>query len=216
MLYVAAKAPLAGEAKTRLEPALGPSGAAALYRGFLRDLAARFVDAPYPVSWYVAPGAWAELEPLVGAGWNGVLEQGPGDWTERQRTLFRDAAGRGERPVVLIASDSPHLSVETVGEAFALLEGHDVVLGPVLDGGYYLIGMNGWHDVLAGVGMSTATVLDEIAACCRSLGCSLALLEATFDVDVAGDLPRLRRALEDRADLPWTAAALAAATGGAR
>ena len=214
MLYIAAKSLRPGHAKTRLRPALGVSGAATLYRSFLRDLAARFAAAPFPVSWYVEPGTWPELAHVVGGGWKGVIEQGPGDWTHRQRALFRGAAARGEQPVVLIASDSPQLRVSVVARAFDLLERHDVVLGPVLDGGYYLIGMRGWHDVLGGIGMSTSTVLDEVVARTRDLGLSLAVLERTFDVDVAGDLPRLRRAVCRRADLSWTAAALAALPGG--
>ena len=213
MLYVAAKSPRAGHVKTRLGPILGDEGAATLYRGFLRDLAARFVDVPFPVSWFVESGAWTELAQVVGVDWSAVVEQGSGDWTERQRTLFQGAFARGEKPVVLIASDSPQLLPSVVERAFDLLEHQDVVLGPVLDGGYYLIGMRGWHDVLAGVGMSTSSVLDEVVARTCGLGLSLALLEPTFDVDVAGDLPRLRQAVRRRTDLSWTAAALDGLTG---
>lgn len=213
MLYIAAKSPLAGNVKTRLGPALGEAGAADLYRSFLRDLACRFANAPFPVSWFVEPGSWPEIAGVVGDGWSGVVEQGPGDWSERQSALFRGAFARGEQPVVLIASDSPQLPADEIVRAFDLLERRDVVLGPVLDGGYYLIGLREWHDVLDGIGMSTSAVLDEIVTRSRGLGLSLALLEPTFDVDVAADLPLLRRATQERADLSWTAAALNELTG---
>ncbi|MBI2323280.1 MAG: hypothetical protein HYU88_14575, partial [Chloroflexi bacterium] len=66
VLYIAAKAPRVGFAKTRLGEAVGQAQAVALYAAFLRDLAARFADAPFPVGWYVTPpDAWSEIAPLV-------------------------------------------------------------------------------------------------------------------------------------------------------
>lgn len=49
--YFAAKAPRAGLAKTRLACSIGNAAALDLYRGFLRDLAARFASAPFPFGW---------------------------------------------------------------------------------------------------------------------------------------------------------------------
>lgn len=213
VLYIAAKAPRVGTAKTRLGRAIGHEAAVELYRAFLRDLAARFAAAPFPVGWYVTPAdAWLELAPLVGAvgAARRVLVQGAGDWTERQSALFEGAAGRGEEQVVLIASDSPQVTVEVVGQAFRALERHDLVFGPVYDGGYYLIGMRGWHDVLRGIPMSTGTVLEQIEARARREWLAVGRVDVTFDVDEVDDLLRLRAAARARPDLQATRAALAA------
>jgi len=210
-LYIAAKAPLPGYAKTRLAADIGEEGALELYRAFLRDLAARFASGPFALSWYVTPpGAWAEIAPLLGESAVGarVLTQPPGDWTERQRSLFRQAAANGESRVVLIASDSPQARLEVVVDAFRQLDSHDVVLGPVLDGGYWLIGMRGWHDVLSGIAMSTPGVLDRIVGRAEAGGLSVARVESTFDVDEVGDLAALVHALPGRHDLGATSAAL--------
>ncbi len=211
-VYVAARAPRVGEVKTRLGCAIGQAGAVMLYQAFLRDLAARFARAPFRLGWYVTPpDAWPELAPLVGPAGTPtrVLAQGAGDWTERQRDLFRGAAARGEERTILIASDSPHVSVEAVSRALAALDQHELVLGPVYDGGYYLIGMRGWHDVLADIRMSTNSVFGDIVARAHGLGLSVGQVVATFDVDVVDDL-RYLRAVARRADLAATAAALAA------
>ena len=210
-LYIAAKAPLPGQAKTRLAAEIGEEGALELYRAFLRDLAARFATGPFALSWYVTPpGAWAEIAPLLGAHAADarVVIQPAGDWTERQRSLFRRAAANGERRVVLIASDSPQIRLEEVAEAFRQLDSHDIVLGPVLDGGYWLIGMRGWHDVLSGIAMSTPGVLGGIVARAQASGLSVAQVESTFDVDEVGDLAALVHALHGRHDLDATRAAL--------
>lgn len=206
-LYIAAKGPWPGSVKTRLAGAVGAEAAASLYRGFLIDLALRFAGAPFPVSWLVTPdGACREVAALVGAERTRVVAQGAGDWTERQRRLLRRAGRSG--PVVLIASDSPQLEVGVVTEAFRLLDAHDLALGPVLDGGYYLIGMRRWVDVLAGIAMSTATVLEQVAAQARAAGLSVGWLPPTFDVDEVDDLRRLRSAVRGRSDLRATRAAL--------
>ncbi|MCP9487254.1 MAG: TIGR04282 family arsenosugar biosynthesis glycosyltransferase [Gaiellaceae bacterium MAG52_C11] len=206
-LTIAAKAPLAGHVKTRLAAAIGDAAAAELYGAFLRDLAARFPEA----AWFVSPLAeWEKATDCYLGRSALLLEQPPGDWTERQRAFFRGAAARGEERSVLVASDSPQLPGAIVAEAFALLDRHELVLGPVTDGGYYLIGMRGWHDVLAGVAMSTSSVLGELVSGARAQGLRVALVEPTYDVDEVEDLELLALDAAMRDDLPATRAALAA------
>jgi rSAM/selenodomain-associated transferase 1 len=207
-LWVIARAPRVGFAKTRLGRTIGHEQAIILYRAFLQDLAARFSDSPFAPGWYVTPpDAWPEISPLTGES-GSILLQGDGDLTERQRELFLGATSRSERRTVLIASDSPHLTVEVVEEAFRLLHRQDLVFGPTYDGGYYLIGMRGYHDVLKGTLMSMGTELDGIIARARLLELSVGLLEPTFDVDVVEDLKHLRPLALERPDLAATRDAL--------
>ena len=207
-LYVIARAPRVGFAKTRLGRTIGHERAISLYRAFLRDLAARFSNSPFAPGWYVTPpDAWPEISVLTGET-NRVLFQRDGNLTERQRDLFAGARALGEVKTVLIASDSPHLSVEVVEEAFRVLDRRNLVFGPTFDGGYYLIGMRGYHDVMGGTPMSVGTELDGLLARARLLGLSVGLLEPTFDVDVAEDLRHLRPLALARPDLAATRNAL--------
>ena len=200
VVYIAAKAPRPGFVKTRLARTIGEQWAVALYRAFLSDLSARFErqDLPFEVGWYVTPpGAWAEVAQQLGTRARDalVLEQEEGlDWTERQSALFRGAQERGEDKTMLLASDSPHLSVDTVRSAFDELDRHDLVLGPTFDGGYYLIGTcaRDWREeVLEGIRMSESSVLEEIVERAHGLRLSVRALEATFDVDELEDLHKL-------------------------
>ncbi len=203
-LWVIARAPRVGFAKTRLGRTIGHEQAIILYRAFLQDLAARFSNSPFEPGWYVTPpDAWPEISPLTGEP-EKVLLQGDGDLTERQRELFWGAAGRGEKRTVLIASDSPQLGVEVVEEAFRLLDRQDLVFGPTYDGGYYLIGMRGYHDVLRETSMSVGTELDGLIARARLMGLSVGLLESTFDIDVVDDLDHLLPLALERPDLRTT------------
>ena len=218
VLYVAARAPRSGFTKTRLGQAIGDEQATLLYAAFISDLAARLAGLPFTVGWYVTPkDAWDDLAPLIGTSFGHdeysgragpVLVQGRGDWATRQQQLFREAPNRGETRTILIASDSPHLDVTEVVEAFELLVGYDLVLGPTFDGGYYLVGMRGPREILDGVEMSTGTVLAEIVERAERLGLSVAFIRPTFDVDEAGDLARLAEVVRHRDDLPATRAAL--------
>lgn len=212
VLYFAAKAPRPGFAKTRLGKTIGDEAALALYRAFIKDLSSRFSTARFQVGWYVAPAdAWPDLVPLIHRSAEGhrVVVQPSGDWAHRQAALFRGAADRGEDRTVLAATDSPQLTVEVVESAFSLLWTRDVVLGPVHDGGYYLIGMRGWNDILSDVAMSTATAFEQIVERSRRAGLSLGLVEMTFDIDEQTDLVELQRVAHERDDLPATRTALA-------
>ena len=96
-----------------------------------------------------------------------------------------------------------------VEEAFRLLDRQDLVFGPTYDGGYYLIGMRGYHDVLRDTPMSVGTELDGLVSRARLLGLVGGPLEPTFDVDVVEDLRHLRPLVLERPDLAATRDALA-------
>jgi uncharacterized protein len=217
LLLIAARAPVAGETKTRLGKSIGMERAAILYEAFLRDLAVRLtVDGDaYDIGWTHSPPEidfrpWLDrIGATIGPGVHVVPQEGP-DWGARQDYLLRWAHEQGYERSVLIASDSPHLEGAVIRQAFAELSTHDVVMGRVLDGGYYLVGLNGYSEVLHDVPMSTSSAADALVARAAALGCSLAELPATFDVDTAADLAHLVRTLApDGGNSPATWEALA-------
>lgn len=213
MLYIAARAPRPGFTKTRLGRAIGAEAAAALYAAFLADLAHRFQIAPFGVGWFVTPpDAWPEIAAVVPSDANRpvVIPQPAGDWATRQHALFAGMACRREQRTILIASDSPQIELEQLQHAFDLLEERDLVLGPVHDGGYYLIGMRAASTatLLDDLPMSDGAVLSRLSARARARGYSIGLAESTYDVDAIADLELLCRDAWRRDDLSATRAAL--------
>ncbi|MGB3330393.1 MAG: DUF2064 domain-containing protein [Thermomicrobiales bacterium] len=204
LLMIAARAPVAGETKTRLGRVIGMERAALLYRAFLVDLAARFTPnggTPlYDLAWTHSPpevdfaGVLAEVTGREAGTERFIPQDGP-DWGVRQANLLRRAHALGYPLAILIASDSPHLTRETIEEAFAALHGSDVVMGRVRDGGYYLIGQHmagrGYVDVLSRVPMSTASAADGVVAMATAQGLRVAEPAPTFDIDEVDDLDRL-------------------------
>ncbi|MGA7671848.1 MAG: TIGR04282 family arsenosugar biosynthesis glycosyltransferase [Nitrolancea sp.] len=212
-LYIAARAPRPGFTKTRLGRVIGHESAASIYAAFLTDLAARFASAPFDTGWYITPpDAWPEINTVLPHPRRSasVIPQPDGDWTCRQRALFSGMQRRAESRTVLIASDSPHLPIDHVTDAFELLRSRDLVFGPVEDGGYYLIGMSSPRAtaVLDDVRMSTGDVLERLIERAKSLRLSVGLVSPTFDIDQADDLHKLIHEIAGRSDLAATSKAL--------
>ena len=220
LLLIAAREPTPGMTKTRLGASIGMEHAAELYAAFLVDLAARFTPDPasdwdFDLGWAYTPAGtdFAGVLRRIGCAApppavQFVLQHGE-DWGQRQAHLLRWGPAHGYARTVLIASDSPQLALPTVRLAFAVLEMGDVALGRTIDGGYYLIGMRGYHDILTGVPMSTSSAADALVARVTRLGLRLVELPETFDIDEERDLHLLRVALApDGAAAPATWAAL--------
>lgn len=114
--------------------------------------------------------------------------QQSGDLGQRMLAAFELAFEQGARKAVIIGSDCPELTGATLQQAFDLLDTSDFVLGPVPDGGYYLLGMKELEpSVFHGIDWSTESVraktLEKIAAA----GKSVALLPLLADVDTEDD-----------------------------
>ena len=91
---------------------------------------------------------------------------------------------------VLLGSDHPTVSGETLIAAVTALEAGDAVLGPTLDGGYYLVGMRATPPpgLFSGITWSTERVLVETLARMRDVGLKPVLLPPWYDVDTVQDL----------------------------
>ncbi|MGC4190505.1 MAG: DUF2064 domain-containing protein [Thermomicrobiales bacterium] len=217
LLLIAARNPVAGETKTRLGATIGMACAAQLYGTFLHDLVDRFMtaDLSYDLGWAYTPESHPfrvtieriqpdrELDHV-----HFVMQEGS-DWAARQAMLLRWGAEQGYAATVLTASDSPQMTRAMVDDAFAGLDAADVVVGRVHDGGYYLIGVRGFLDVVTGVPMSTTTAARDLISQARRRGLDVATIESTFDIDVEADLRLLADLCEsDPGAAPMTCKAL--------
>lgn len=118
--------------------------------------------------------------------------QSPGDLGERMEAAFKKAFEAGASKVAIIGSDCPELSGEVLEQAFALLDSNDFVLGPVPDGGYYLIGMRAFDpSVFQGIEWSTESVREKTLEKIASAGKSCAFLPLLTDVDTEEDWRKL-------------------------
>lgn len=142
-LLILSKAPDPGAVKTRLIPLLGAAGAARLYAGLLHDCLERLARAGLcPVELWCAPGQDHPFFRDCRDRYRVTLHEQPaGDLGVRMAHALATAL-HGCRSAILVGADCPGLTAADIEESLQALEqGMDVVLGPAMDGGYYLIGM---------------------------------------------------------------------------
>jgi rSAM/selenodomain-associated transferase 1 len=187
-VIVMARAAVPGAAKTRLVPALGPERAAALQR-HLTELALRRVQAAGAVAELWIAGTIDALTDELAATYQAEVRQQPeGDLGERMLAALTDAHRRG-RPGVLIGTDCPAQQPSDLEQAWRLLESHDVVLQPALDGGYVLIGMVAPQPaLLRGIHWGSDTVLAQTRSHCAALALRCAELQPLPDLDRPDDM----------------------------
>lgn len=203
-IAILAKAPVPGYAKTRLIPALGAEGAAALQAAMLQRTLATAQAAQSmgvgmgmeigPVTLWCAPDSAHPA--FVEATAHGVqlAIQPVGDIGERMlaavRTTLQSAGAPGG--CIVIGTDCPALTPGHLCRAAEALATHDAVVIPAEDGGYVLLGLRQATAALfSGMAWSTPQVMAQTRARLAAAGLRHAEFSPLFDVDRSSDLPRL-------------------------
>lgn len=188
---VLAKPPVPGRVKTRLADALTHPGCARLARAQLeRTLRVAAESGIGPVTLRVAGGPWHPyLRDRARVHGAGLASQRGADLGERMAHAVR-ASLDGRAGVVLLGTDCPGLMAGDLrAAAERLAAGTDVVLGPALDGGYYLAGVRRaipamFRSMNWGAGDVLQTTLRSLARA----GHTVSLLDSRSDLDRPADL----------------------------
>lgn len=198
VLLVFARWPEPGRAKTRLIPALGAGGAAALHRELVEHTLSTArttrrlagcrlevcIDGASPDAFQRWLGGDVAFTPQGGGSLGDRLAAATARWFEA-----------GAARVVVIGTDSPDLTPFHIRDALAALDDHDAAIGPALDGGYYLLALRRpVPELFDGVPWGEPEVLTETLARARGARLAVALLPPLADVDRPGDLAVWERA----------------------
>ena len=202
-IAIMAKAPVPGLAKTRLAPALGAAGAAALAERLLRHAVAQAAGAaPGRVTLWAAPDTthpvFVDLAQRHGL--RLAVQPATADLGARMAAVFAEGDAAGPGAQLLMGSDIPALCSQTLRRAAAALQDHAVVFVPALDGGYALVGLRhgaearhpGLHAALfRQMVWSTAQVMAQTRERLAALGVVATELPAVPDIDEPADLAHL-------------------------
>ncbi len=183
-VLILAKAPQVGQVKTRLCPPLTPDQASAFHGAMLRDtltLVRSFASGRYLA--YSGDRLWFDAHC---PDFYLFAQQGEDLALRLHHSL--DFVLRWQQPVICIGSDSPQLSLSVLQKAQVLLQRHPVVMGPALDGGYYLIGLRQFQPLFLGMPMSTPGLRAATEERCRTLGLSIGYLDTLRDLDTWEDV----------------------------
>ena len=182
-LGVFVRSPVAGEVKTRLKPVASADQARDLYLAFLADLFERLRESKHRPVVFLAGERTPDLDSVLDPHWE-VVAQVDGSLGDRLTAAFAHLLRVPGDRAVIIGSDSPDLPLPYLKRAFQALKHRDVVLGPAVDGGYYLIGLRQAAPALfRGVAWGTPTVFEQTLATIEREHLTLALAPPWYDVD---------------------------------
>ncbi|MGD2119592.1 MAG: TIGR04282 family arsenosugar biosynthesis glycosyltransferase [Chromatiales bacterium] len=191
-ILIFARAPVAGQVKTRLAADIGAERAAQLYRELLQHTLEVAVAARLcPVVCYCDPDCqheffqeWRERGVLL-------ADQQGDDLGERmQHALQQQLQEAGH--AVLVGSDCPVLQQRHLQLAFDGLQDRQAVIAGAEDGGYALIGLKSApREIFSGIEWSGSGVLQQTLQRFRQLSWQWRELETLWDVDRLEDLQRL-------------------------
>lgn len=188
-LIIFTRYPEAGKVKTRLTPALGKAGAAALHGEMVEQTIgqARFFEGEIEVRF--TGGSYQLMNKWLGKGLLFREQQGA-SLGERLSNALVEAFAEGKKKVVIIGTDCPGLTVDHINTAFRKLDRSDLVIGPAMDGGYYLIGLvKHYKELFREISWGSDHVYRQTMDAAAELGLRTARLEYLADVDQPEDLP---------------------------
>ena len=186
-IAILSRAPVPGQTKTRLIPALDAEGAADLHRRFLHATVRTALQANLgPITLWCTPDtshpeftACAALGPLT------LRPQVVGDLGLRMLATI-------DTPTLIIGTDCPALTQTHLQQAANALNENDAVMIPAEDGGYVLIGLRQPEPaIFTDITWGTAQVLASTRQRLRDIGYSWRELPTLWDVDEPADLTRL-------------------------
>ena len=196
MLILFTRVPRAGQAKTRLIPALGEHGAAEFQWRLLARLLGELRHGAEQGLWrlrvyYCGTEGLERLRSMAGEGVVFVEQADNADLGARMRAALERELGAGAPAVGLMGSDLPEATASVVAEALGLLEDPavDVSLCPVEDVGYWFVGLKRpFPQLFEGTVYGGASVFEDALAACAAHGRAVAAGPRLHDVDTPEDL----------------------------
>lgn len=200
VVLVVAKAPVPGQAKTRLAASVGDTAAADIAAAALLDTLEAVAAAPVAARVVALTGelsaASSGAEITAGLADFIVVPQRGADFAERLANAHIDAAAAsGGLPVLQIGMDTPQVTDELIGDCARELLAADAVLGLARDGGWWLLGVTegAMADCLRTIPMSRSDTGAVTLAALENTGNHVSLVPTLADVDTIGDVDEVRR-----------------------
>jgi len=185
LLLIFTRNPELGKCKTRLAAKVGDEAALAIYK-FLLNHTVEITGSLYAKkAVYYSEEIW-EDDIWDNKTFDKRLQQGT-DLGARMANAFLEGFQQDYEKIIVIGSDMHDLSQEDLEKAFKALDTNDFVIGPAIDGGYYLLGMKRFKpEVFKNKDWGTASVLQSTLADLK--GEKVALLDPKNDVDHYEDI----------------------------
>jgi len=191
VVIVFLRAPEKGRVKTRLARDIGEEKALALYEKFVQiTLSAVEKSGLDHMICFFPADRKAVVEKWLGPDHLYISQVGC-DLGQRMKNALSKVFTGGAGKVVLTGTDIPDISSSGLLAAMELLDSNDVVIGPSMDGGYWLIGFrrDGFcPDLFSRVDWGTDSVFSTTIERCKVFELSIGILPVLQDIDTLEDL----------------------------
>jgi uncharacterized protein len=199
-LLVFARLPERGLVKTRLAQSIGDEKTLAVYEAMLHDLLVSIgpssPETEIEILWAPSDAANGEMLTRAFGDLATAMQTGSTLGDRLSMALSERFLFHATQKIIAIGVDDPSLPRALIDDAFALLDSCEWVVGPAVDGGYYLIGCRGAafdSEVFREIAWGSASVFASTLAKIRNWQSSVAVLPLRNDIDVVEDLERYGR-----------------------
>ena len=198
-LIIFTRYPELGKVKTRMIPALAAKGAEELHRKLAEYTLGKLAGLRNFLSLiiYYHGGSEEKMRTWLGVHYCYHAQRGK-DLGEKMQNAFADGFAQGMTAIAIIGTDCPEIGEKEILAAFEALKTHDMVLGPALDGGYYLIALKQvFPELFDVIPWGTGEVLAKTQTIAAKLALKTAYLPKLADIDRPEDLPILKKYLPE-------------------
>ena len=188
-LIIFTRYPEAGLAKTRLIPVIGAAGAAEIHKIMTEETVNIALKTGVKFEIHFTGVDYRHFKKWLGDRFT-YRDQVGECLGQRLSNSIKQAFSEGQKKVAIIGTDCPHITPDHISNAFTLLQKSALVLGPALDGGYYLIGLSNYQpELFRNIKWGSSLVYQQTMAAAHKLNLKITELEKLADIDRPEDLP---------------------------
>jgi len=190
LIQVFTKSPVVGTVKTRLTPPLSPEEACQLHVELIRNTICVGQESETKIQLWTTPPTdhpilkqyESEIE---------IFQQCDGSLGDRMLDALTQGLHTYDK-VILLGTDCPGITSESIHSAFRALENYDCVINPVEDGGFSMIGVRQISPkIFSSIFWSSESVMKQMRINFCTLQWSWLELPTLYDVDTPADYARL-------------------------
>jgi uncharacterized protein len=185
------KFPEKNKVKTRLAEKLDPGLAEKIYKCFILDMMDTLNESGYDIKVFTnSAGSIAKFKRWKNFKYDFYIQEGD-DIGRKMFNAFKNIFSENYEKIILIGSDIPEINLKIINDAFKNLDSNQAVIGPAVDGGYYLIGLEKNHlneRIFEGVAWSTSKVFEQTMDNILISGLTCKTLDYLSDIDYYEDL----------------------------
>lgn len=188
-IIIFTRVPIPGQTKTRLESFLTKNQCVEIHKNFLKDIKSTCEKLNRDIFVFYTPEDKDNiLKSILGYKFKYKVQEG-NDLGEKMYNAINHVLSKKYKSCILIGADIPYLKEEDLENAFKILKYKDIVLGPTMDKGYYLVGMKkATKLIFENIEYGHGNVLDNTIASIKNLNLTYDLINKNVDIDEKEDL----------------------------